>query len=57
MSEINISKELEESIVNNNIVIFIGAGCSIPMGFPNWNGLVLEILNKLDEDYGKSSGI
>jgi tetratricopeptide (TPR) repeat protein len=50
-----IPKKLEEAIRNNKLVFFVGAGCSIPLGFPSWKDLTLNILKQLDEKHGESS--
>lgn len=50
-----IPKKLEKAIQNNNLVFFVGAGCSIPLGFPSWKDLTIKILKQLDEKHGESS--
>lgn len=47
-------KDLENAIANDNLVLFVGAGMSIPLGFPNWNKLIIEILKDLQEELGES---
>lgn len=42
--------EIEKAIRNNTLVFFIGSGTSVPLGFPNWDGLVIEMLNELAAD-------
>ncbi|GCD11650.1 SIR2 family protein [Clostridium tagluense] len=41
---------IKKAIKNNTLVFFIGSGTSVPLGFPNWDGLVIEILNELAVD-------
>lgn len=55
--EIKIPEKLKEAIQQDNLVLFIGAGCSIPLGFPSWKNLVVGILDKLDENHGGNSDI
>lgn len=50
-----IPEKLEEAIQNNNLVFFIGAGCSIPLNFPSWNKLIENILEGLNNKYGQTS--
>ena len=46
-----IDNGIEKAIETDNLVFFIGAGFSTPLGFPNWTDLIIEILNQLDEKY------
>ncbi len=39
-----------DAIKKDKLILFIGAGLSVPLGFPNWNGLVTKILNELLEE-------
>ncbi|KFF19124.1 SIR2 family protein [Flavobacterium hydatis] len=50
-----IPEKLEEAIRNNNLVFFIGAGCSIPLKFPSWKSLIEDILKELISKYGATS--
>ncbi len=50
-----IPLKLVEAIQNNNLVIFVGAGCSIPLGCPSWKGLVEDILQELSSKHGTTS--
>jgi len=50
-----IPQKLEEAIQNNNLVFFVGAGCSIPLNFPSWNKLIEDILEGLHNKYGPTS--
>ncbi|MPT35337.1 MAG: hypothetical protein E2604_09680, partial [Flavobacterium sp.] len=54
---INLPDSLVESIRNENLVLFIGAGCSMSLGFPSWKGLVIDVLNELDIKHGKTSNL
>lgn len=45
-----LPNEIKKAIENDTLVLFIGAGISQPLGFPSWNGLVIEILEKLSDD-------
>lgn len=55
--ELIIPKKLEEAIKNNNLVFFIGAGCSIPLNFPSWKELIESILQELNVKYGPTSDV
>jgi len=50
-----IPPKLEAAIKKDNLVIFVGAGCSMPLGLPSWKKLVEEILQDLDDKYGEAS--
>ncbi|KRB57954.1 SIR2 family protein [Flavobacterium sp. Root186] len=52
---LTIPTKLEDAIKNNTLVIFVGAGCSIPLGMPSWRKLVEDILQDLDNKYGQTS--
>lgn len=52
---LTIPTKLEDAIKNNSLVIFVGAGCSMPLGMPSWKTLVENILHDLDNKYGGSS--
>jgi Tfp pilus assembly protein PilF len=52
---LTIPTKLEDAIKNNTLVIFVGAGCSIPLGMPSWKKLVEDILQDLDNKYGQTS--
>ncbi|WP_264538447.1 SIR2 family protein [Flavobacterium sp. N1736] len=52
---LTIPPKLEAAIQKNNLVIFVGAGCSMPLGLPSWKKLVEEILQDLDDKYGEAS--
>jgi len=47
-----LPKELVKAVNENNLILFIGAGCSIPLKFPSWKALIVEILNNLNEIHG-----
>jgi tetratricopeptide (TPR) repeat protein len=53
--DVNIPNQLKEAVLSNNLTLFIGAGCSISLGFPSWKSLVEEILLELDEEFGSTS--
>lgn len=52
-----ISEELKQAIKDDKLVIFVGAGCSIPLGFPTWKELVKNVLDNLNEQYSASSNL
>ncbi|MFV8375876.1 SIR2 family protein [Flavobacterium sp. GSP11] len=52
---LNIHPKIEDAIKKNNLVFFVGAGCSIPLGFPSWKNLIKGILSDLDNKYGEIS--
>lgn len=49
-----VKQELINKIVQNDVVIFVGAGISINAGLPNWNGLVESILDGISHKEPKS---
>jgi tetratricopeptide (TPR) repeat protein len=53
--ELIIPLKLQEAIKNNNLVFFVGAGFSMPLGFPSWQKLIEDILLELIEKYGDTS--
>ena len=46
---IELPKELIDNAKEKKLIIFIGAGLSTNCGLPNWNDLVIEILNEKKE--------
>jgi NAD-dependent SIR2 family protein deacetylase len=48
-----MNKEIKKAIEEDNLVLFVGAGMSIPLGFPDWKKLIKEILKKLKVDFEK----
>ncbi|ELY2017071.1 SIR2 family protein, partial [Flavobacterium psychrophilum] len=55
--ELIIPKKLEEAINSNNLVFFIGAGCSMSLNFPSWKELIESILQELTVKYGTTSDV
>ncbi len=55
--ELIIPEKLEEAIKNNNLVFFVGAGCSIPLNFPSWKKLIEDILEELNNNHGLTSDV
>lgn len=53
--ELIIPEKLKEAIKNNNLVFFVGAGCSLPLNFPSWKKLIEDILGELNNKYGSTS--
>src|SRR5258707_482872 len=47
----NIHSAIQDAIKKCNLVFFVGAGFSQPLGLPNWTGLVKIISNELKGDY------
>lgn len=45
-NKLMIPDALQQAIKNNTLVIFVGAGFSAGLGFPNWNELIKQILRK-----------
>jgi len=43
-----MQKELVEALETNSIVFMVGSGTSDPLGLPNWNALVDELLDSID---------
>ncbi|HEU4790569.1 MAG TPA: SIR2 family protein, partial [Flavobacterium sp.] len=50
-----IPPKLKAALEQNNLVFFVGAGCSIPLGFPSWKDLTINILKQLDKKHGEYS--
>lgn len=48
-----MNSQIIDAINKNKLILFVGAGLSAPLGFPNWNGLVTKILNSLSVDDDK----
>lgn len=49
-----IPENLKQKINKNNLVIFVGAGLSCKMGYPDWNSLITEILYGISDKEEKS---
>ncbi len=47
-------RQMEEKIKNGNVSFVLGAGVSISAGFPNWQGLLAEMIGRLLYTYNKS---
>lgn len=45
----SIPHDLQQAVINDNLVFFIGSGFSHGLGFPDWKGLVKKTLNTLTE--------
>lgn len=54
---LSIPTKLQNAIINNNLVIFVGAGCSMSLGFPSWKKLIENILEDLNDRFGETSSI
>lgn len=50
----HIPEKLKQKINQNNLVIFVGAGLSCKMGYPNWNTLIIDILGGISDKEEKS---
>ena len=51
---IDLPKQLYDAAKNNNIVLFVGAGISIPSSIPNFDELTSEILKGASKDYSNN---
>ncbi|TDN79364.1 NB-ARC domain-containing protein [Salegentibacter sp. 24] len=49
-----IPEKLIQKIKQNNLVVFVGAGLSTKMGYPNWNSLIIDILGGISDKEEKS---
>lgn len=47
---VKLHSKIKDAIENDKLVFFIGSGASVPLGFPTWNDLVIEILENLSTD-------
>ncbi|GGG23646.1 hypothetical protein GCM10011344_25520 [Dokdonia pacifica] len=45
-------EKIKDAIKDDSLILFVGAGMSIPFGFPNWADLIQNILEKLHQKYG-----
>jgi len=52
-----IDENLKKAIRDNKLVLFIGAGASIPLNHPSWKSLVSGILDDLDSDFSEDSSL
>lgn len=43
-------EEIKTAISNDSLVIFVGAGMSMPLDFPSWTGLIQNILKNIEDD-------
>jgi len=48
-------RQLNKSMNNNNLIVFVGAGLSMGSGLLSWNGLVKEISDRLGTDVANYS--
>ena len=53
--ELTIPNELSKAIINNKLILFLGAGISINEGLPSWNKIVENLLDNQDCDIEKAS--
>ena len=44
MGDVHIPKQLQDSIKEDKLILFVGAGLSMSKGLPSWNGIVRDIL-------------
>ena len=51
---IKFPENLVKKLQQNNIVIFVGAGLSVNVGYPSWNTLIQVILDGLSTKEAKS---
>jgi tetratricopeptide (TPR) repeat protein len=52
-----IDENLKKAIRDNKLVLFIGAGASIPLNHPSWKSLVSGILDDLNSDFSEDSSL
>ncbi|WP_055436464.1 SIR2 family protein [Lacinutrix algicola] len=45
-----MNKKLIEAIENDSLVLFVGAGMSMPLKFPSWTKLIQNILEEIKDD-------
>lgn len=50
----NIPRSLIDKIIQNKVVIFVGAGLSMHAGLPSWRDLVINILKEISDKEPKS---
>lgn len=44
-----IDSKIKKAIESNNLIAFVGSGCSAKFGLPNWKNLVLDIIKEVDK--------
>ncbi|WP_283130242.1 hypothetical protein [Enterovibrio norvegicus] len=54
MGDIHIPKALQDSIKDDKLILFVGAGLSMSNGLPSWSGIVRDILNDNEEHIDKA---
>lgn len=50
VNDLSIPLGIQEAIVKNKLVLFIGSGMSQQLGFPSWRKLTVNILNQLSRE-------
>ncbi|GAA4432589.1 hypothetical protein GCM10023188_21130 [Pontibacter saemangeumensis] len=45
-----IPKELREAISNNKLIVFAGSGLSKKFNLPDWEGMVIDVINNIEDD-------
>jgi hypothetical protein len=53
--ELTIPNELSKAIINNKLILFLGAGISINESLPSWKKIVENLLDNQDCDIEKAS--
>ncbi|MDO5041648.1 MAG: USG protein, partial [Peptoniphilus sp.] len=57
ISRKNLIKEIEKAIASEEIAAFIGAGLSVPAGFPTWSELLKQPAFEIDLMVEKESDL
>lgn len=55
MEELKLPKQLIEQIQKDNVILFAGSGLSMHLGFPNWEQLVINIIDFIVEKTGNNN--
>lgn len=48
-----MEKELKSALSNDSLIVFAGSGLSKSIGYPNWNELVIKIIEDLSKENEK----
>ncbi|KJU87212.1 signal transduction protein with Nacht domain protein [Candidatus Magnetobacterium bavaricum] len=55
-NDLNLQK-LKEVIKSGRAIAFVGAGCSMPLGYPSWGGLIQKMLDEIVKNQPNTKAI
>jgi tetratricopeptide (TPR) repeat protein len=50
-----MTEKIKEAIADDSLILFVGAGMSMPFKIPNWTNLIIQILEELHKKHGDKS--